>query len=166
MATAEKFLDAKVESVSEAIGFIEDNLKKYHVKKKDSIKAQLLAEKFFVQIVKSKQESDSEDIRVAVTKKYIKLSVIVSYKGKQIEEIKDVGLEVNPAVAEMPADAEERIRKIMIFANHDNYTVGYKNGINKISINVGESGLGAAKLGEKSEKVSEFIGNALFHERL
>ena len=139
MALAEKYFDAKIENISEGISFINDNLKKLKVKSKDNIKAQLLAEEFLAKIISSKSEEDSEQIRVAVDKKYGKITTVVSYKGKQIENIDNLGLDLDLSEIGDSADAEASIRNIVIKANDDFYFVSYKNGINKVTINVGDS---------------------------
>ncbi len=106
MVLAEKYFDAKIENISEGISFINDNLKKLKVKSKDNIKAQLLAEEFLAKIISSKSEEDSEQIRVAVDKKYGKNSTVVSYKGKQIENIDNLGLDLDLSEIGDSADAE------------------------------------------------------------
>jgi len=138
METKEKYLPASLDSVAEAMDFISDNLKKIHVKSKDQTRALLLAEEFFAQIVTSKSEGDSDDIRVAVFNKRSKKQVIISYKGKQIEEINNAGLGVDLSDSDMSPETEATIRKMIIAGNAESYTIGYKNGINKVSIAVGD----------------------------
>ena len=138
METKEKYLPASLDSVAEAMDFISDNLKKIHVKSKDQTRALLLAEEFFAQIVTSKSEEDSDDIRVAVFNKRGKKQVIISYKGKQIEEINNAGLGVDLSDSDMSPETEATIRKMIIAGNAESYTIGYKNGINKVSIAVGD----------------------------
>ncbi len=139
MKTREKYLDAKLQSIPEAIDFIGENLDSLKVKSKDKIKAELLAEEFLAYLINSKDENDSENIRVAVAKQNGKKTVVVSYKGKYIENIEDVGLGVDLSLGEMSPDTESVIRRTIISAHQDDYTISYKNGINKISINVGRS---------------------------
>ncbi|MCR5083790.1 MAG: dicarboxylate/amino acid:cation symporter [Parasporobacterium sp.] len=139
MKTREKYLDAKLESIRDAIDFIDINLKDIKTKKKDCIKAELLAEEFLAHTIKGKADGDSDKIRVAVSKTGPKKSVIVSFKGKQIKGLENIGLEKDLSFSDMSADTEAFFRKKIISSNNDSFTCGYKNGINKISISVKES---------------------------
>jgi len=138
MKTQEKYLDAGLECIEEAINFIDENLEKIKVKRKERIKAELLAEEFLAHTINNKTEEDSDKIRVAVSKKGAHKSVIVSYKGKQIKNIENIGFEKDLSFSDMSADTEAFIRKKILSSNNDSFTCGYKNGINKISIAVQE----------------------------
>ena len=138
MKTQEKYLDAKLECIEEAINFIDKNLESIKVKRKERIKAELLAEEFLAHTIINKSDDDSDRIRVAVSKKGSHKSVIVSYKGKQIKDIENVGLEKDLSFSDMSADSEAFLRKKIIASNNDSFRCGYKNGINKITIAVQE----------------------------
>ncbi len=139
MKTREKYLDAKLECIKDAIDFIDINLKDIKSKKKERIKAELLAEEFLAHTINNKAEDDSDKIRVAVSKTASKKSVIVSFKGKQIKGLENIGLEKDLSFSDMSADTEAFFRNKIISSNSDSFTCGYKNGINKISITVHES---------------------------
>ena len=132
----EKQIDSKTEYISEAVKFIKGNLESLKVKPSDNLKIQLLAEEFLAQIISSKGPDEREQIRISLQKRLRNCSVIISYKGRRIEELKNVGLGVDLSEAEMPPDAEAAIRDRILSANEDSYSIGYKNGINKISIQV------------------------------
>ena len=140
MIIGEKTIDAKIKSISEGMSFIKDALSDAKVTSKDSNKAQLVAEEFLAHIISAKAEEDSTTIRIVVTKRGRGCKILISFAGKKIDNLENVGLGVDLSEGEMSPDTEAVIRKTIISALEDKYSVGYRNGVNKITITVGEAG--------------------------
>ncbi len=132
-------IDANLNSVSQGVSFIKEALSVLKVSSKDSIKAQLLAEEFLVSIISARSEEDAKKIGISVIKTAGKKKILISFAGREIEDLENVGLGVDLSEGEMSPDTEEVIRRTIISAHESSYSTGYKNGVNRIYITVGES---------------------------
>ena len=125
--------------IAQATEFVRNTLVEFRVDKKLRIQAMLLAEEVLVRMHEHLQEG--ELVTVRIIKKPGQPIIEIHSKGEEF----DVGELAGELAGDDPFDApdeetEDAIRSVIIHAYGDKLKYRYKNGVNLVSIAVGETG--------------------------
>ena len=129
-------MKSDLSNLSQTVISVEETLKSIGAKSKDIKKAVLLTEEMLVLL--GRNAAEGKNVNVTVSKILGGRTIDIASAGTELKEADISRTELDLSMAYLPADAENVIRNMILLANKDMLSFSYKNGINRIHINVGE----------------------------
>jgi len=123
--------------LSQAMGFIEEQLDTTKTDKKDKLKVMLLAEEAYVELCNNITEG--EKISIYAVKRMGKMKFSLQAKGTEMSQNIGSFTDFNGDDIDAGESAEAAIRKMILNANQGILNISYKNCINNVSIKTPKS---------------------------
>lgn len=134
-------IPASLENIHQLTDFVKTELSTSKTTSRDVVKAMLLSEEIFVKLVEnlSTDPDITEFITVRVTNFLGTKRIVISAKGEKIAAMIDSDIEQRISEMEATPLAEAAIRNMIIASASEQFRQSYRNGVNRLTITVGES---------------------------
>ena len=125
--------DSNQESISEALSFIREHLKKYHLKTKEEIHANLMAEEALTHLIEHGKLKDGDSFYVSVRKFLGRVTIKLTVPGEKFDFLESINPGLTFDEEGMP-EANYAIQNILLHSFEDRLRYSHSRGFNTVTV--------------------------------